>query len=306
MVRECTIREKIGCVGIGLHTGKSIKLEILPAPAGHGITFERTDISNSPVMPARYDSVTRTELATTIGQGDYAIKTIEHLMAAFMGLGIDNARVLVGGPEVPIMDGSAAPFVCMLQDADILKQKALKKFAVVTDKVTVRLGDKWASVSPASTLSLKYVIDFPHPLIGRQTFAADFSTAVFIAELARARTFGFLKDIEALKERRLALGGSLENAVVIDNYNVLNPDGLRYPDEFVRHKALDAIGDLALLGAPLIGHVEIFKGGHALHAELLQALVESGAFHLWAATDRGKPATHGGEVRLPVPEPAWN
>jgi UDP-3-O-[3-hydroxymyristoyl] N-acetylglucosamine deacetylase len=265
MVRECTIREKIGCVGIGLHTGKSIRLEILPAPAGHGITFERTDIKDPLVMPARYDLVTRTELATTIGQGENAIKTIEHLMAAFMGLSIDNARVLVGGPEVPIMDGSAAPFVCMLQESGIIKQKAQKKFAVVTDKVTVRLNDKWATISPASTLSLKYVIDFPHPLIGRQTFAADFSTAVFTEELARARTFGFLKDIEALKERRLALGGSLENAVVIDNYNVLNPGGLRYPDEFVRHKALDAVGDLALLGAPLIGAVEIYKGGHALH-----------------------------------------
>ncbi len=304
MVRECTIREKISYVGIGLHTGKPIKLEIIPAAVGNGITFERTDIAHPEIMPARHDLVTRTELATTIGFGENSIKTIEHLMAAFMGLGIDNARVLVGGPEVPIMDGSAAPFVCMLQEAGIIKQKAQKKFAVVTNKVTVRVGDKWASISPASTLSLKYVIDFPHPLIGKQTFEADFSTAVFTKELARARTFGFLKDIEMLKERGLALGGSLENAVVIDNYAILNSGGLRFPDEFVRHKALDAIGDLALLGAPIIGRVEIYKGGHALHAELLQALVKASAFRMWEATGRAHPSAQGELVRLPALEVA--
>ena len=203
MIRQCTVKEKISCVGTGLHTGKPIKLEILPAPEDNGITFERTDIPNARPLKASFDNVSHTELATTIGSGTESISTIEHLMAAMFSLGINNARILVGGPEVPIMDGSASPFVFMLQKAGSEEQNAQKRFAIINKSVTVRDGDKYATISPSQELVIRYGINFPNPLIGTQNIEIKFSTKSFIRELARARTFGFLKDVEYLKSHGL-------------------------------------------------------------------------------------------------------
>jgi UDP-3-O-[3-hydroxymyristoyl] N-acetylglucosamine deacetylase len=303
MLRQRTLKDKISCFGVGLHSGKRIKLEILPAPADHGISYSRSDVSPHRDIQAHIRNVTETTLATTLASERYAVSTVEHLLAALTGMGIYNARVRVNGPEVPILDGSAAPFVYMISSVGYTEQRRPKHFAVITRPVEFRSGDKMARISPRPHFKVSCYINFNHPLVTEQKFEIDFTTGSFYREIARARTFGFLRDVEALKAKGLAQGGSLENAVVIDDFSVLNEDGLRYPDEFVRHKALDAIGDLALFGMPVIGHLEIYKSGHWLHTQLVRQLVDTpSAYELFEASDEQAPVTSDGRV---IAIPAW-
>ena len=277
MLRQRTIREKVGCEGIGLHSGKQIKLELLPSPEDSGITFTRTDLPRHPEIRPCIEHLQDTTLATTLGvehQGvSVHVGTVEHLLSALMGLGIDNARVLVDGPEIPILDGSAGPFVNMLRQAGVERQRRPKRFMVIKKEVKVRDGNKMARIAPGAGLRITCSLDFDHPLISVSPFRFDFSERSFEREVARARTFGFIEDVEALRQRGLARGGSLDNAIVIDSYRVLNPDGLRFPDEFVRHKLLDALGDIALFGMPVVGRFSSHRGGHALNCRLVRAVL---------------------------------
>jgi UDP-3-O-[3-hydroxymyristoyl] N-acetylglucosamine deacetylase len=273
--RQRTLNNETGCTGIGLHTGKKIKINIKPAPCDTGIRFVRTDLPENPMVEARFDNVFDTTLATTIGLNGCKVSTIEHLMAAFYGLGIDNAVVTLDGPEVPIMDGSSAPFVLLIKSGGIKEQKKLKKFIVVKKPFTVDDGNRSISVYPAKELRINYMIDFQHPLLRNQTFDLSFSGGQFVHEISRARTFGFLRDVQTLKDNGLARGGSLDNAVVIDDFRILNEDGLRYEDEFVRHKILDFIGDLSLVQFPVIGHFVVKKSGHFLNQQMLAKLMQS-------------------------------
>ncbi|MDQ3262344.1 MAG: UDP-3-O-acyl-N-acetylglucosamine deacetylase [Myxococcota bacterium] len=268
-----TLREPIACDGVGLHSGLGVTLRLVPAPADHGIVFVRTDVTPTVSIPALSEFVVDTSLATTLGKDGVKVGTIEHLMAALAGLGIDNVRIEINGPEVPIMDGSAAPFAYLIKTAGIRIQDEAKSFVVIKKPVSVVAGDKEASFSPCDRLRISCTIDFKHPLISDQRYDLDFSDRAFSREISRARTFGFLKDVEKLKQMGLARGGGLENAIVVDEFSILNPDGLRFPDEFVRHKILDALGDVSLFGRPVIGHMKAFKTGHALNQKLVQAVL---------------------------------
>jgi len=241
-----------------------------PAPSNHGIVFIRTDLQSPIAIPARAQFVVDTALATTLGRSGVKVGTVEHVLAALIGLGIDNVRLELDGPEVPIMDGSAAPFAYLIRAAGVRVLDEPKSFLVIKKPVSVVEGGKEASFKPSSRFKIDCTIDFQHPLISDQSFAMEFSDRAFSREIARARTFGFLRDVEMLKKVGLAKGGSLDNAIVVDEFSILNPDGLRFPDEFVRHKVLDAMGDLALFGCPVIGHLTIVKAGHALHHKLVQ------------------------------------
>jgi len=259
--------------GIGLHTGRRVRAAIVPAPVGTGIVFVRTDLGDC-AMPARADHVINTRLNTVIGDGSGAsVSTVEHLMAALAALEVDNAVIELDGPEAPIMDGSAQPFVEMIDHVGVRRQEAPRQYIEVLEEVEVRDGDKRVSLSPASRLEIAFEIAFDSPVIGRQRVDFALDEAVFRAELADCRTFGFLHEVEALRASGLALGGSLENAVVVDGDGVLNPEGLRRPDEFVRHKALDAIGDLYTLGGPILGRFEGVCAGHSLNNALVRALL---------------------------------
>ncbi len=275
MIRQRTLKNVIQATGIGLHTGAKMLLTLRPAPVNSGIQFRRVDLTPAITMPAHANFVGDTCLATTLIRHGHKIATIEHLMAALAGLGIDNAIIELNGPEVPIMDGSAAPFVFLIQSAGIREQEAPKRFIRLRKTVEVRDGDRFARLSPFDGFAVNFTAQFPHPLFpaaGQQAQFA-FSTMGFVKELSRARTFGFLRDIEGLRARGLALGGSLDNALVLDDFRVLNEDGLRYADEFVRHKMLDAIGDLYLLGAMVLGTFTGYKSGHALNVRLVQQLL---------------------------------
>lgn len=272
--RQRTLRNEAGCTGIGLHSGQKVELFIRPAPPDHGIRFVRRDAKVRSIVRACFQNVVDTNLSTSIGFNGYKVSTIEHLMAAFFGLGIDNAIVELSGPEVPIMDGSAAPFVFLLKDAGIVEQKAPKRFIVIQKPFEIRDNGKSVSLRPSRELKITYTIDFSHPLLRNQRYELHFSGRDFIQEISRARTFGFLKDIQTLRSKGLAMGGSLDNAIVIDDFRVLNEDGLRYRDEFVRHKILDFIGDLAILGIPIIGHFVVRKSGHSLNQAVLKRLME--------------------------------
>jgi len=276
--RQRTLREEASCEGIGLHSGEKVSLTIKPAPPDSGISFIRKDLDGNPEIPARFQNVVDTNLSTTIGNNGFTVSTVEHLMAAFFGLGIDNARVEVEGPEVPIMDGSAAPFVFLLKSAGIKEQKKPKRFFVIKKPFHLSDGKKYVSIHPSKELKISYTIDFQHPLLRNQSYELSFSGKDFIQEISRARTFGFLKDINVLRENGLAMGGSLDNAIVIDEFRILNEDGLRYKDEFVRHKILDFIGDLAILGFPVIGHFVIERSGHSLNHALIRKLVKRGKY----------------------------
>jgi len=260
LIRQRTLKNTIRATGIGLHTGKKVYLTLSPAPIDSG---------------AKPLNVHNTELATSLGKDGVRVSTVEHLMAALAGLGIDNCYVDVSADEVPIMDGSAAPFVFLVQSAGILEQGAPKRFTRIRKAVEVREGDKWARFEPFNGFKVKFTIDFDHPVFRSedQSMEVDFSTTSFVREISRARTFGFMRDIEALRKKDLALGGSLENAIVVDDYRVLNEDGLRYRNEFVRHKILDAIGDMYMLGHSLIGSFTGYKSGHALNNKLLRELL---------------------------------
>jgi UDP-3-O-[3-hydroxymyristoyl] N-acetylglucosamine deacetylase len=286
-LNQRTLKTPASCAGVGLHSGARVQMTLRPAPAGSGIVFVRTDTPSPTEIPARAEFVVETAYATSLGLGQVRIGTVEHLLAAFSGLGIDNARVELNGPEVPIMDGSAAPFVYLIRTAGIELQRKFKRFLLVRKTLEVSEGDKRAQISPARQFSIDCTIDFDHPLISDQSLHIDFSDRAFYREVCRARTFGFLRDVEQLKRHGLALGGTLENAIVIDDFNILNPDGLRYSDEFVRHKVLDIVGDLALCGMPVIGHVTSVKSGHALNHRLLKRLMnEPGAAEVVEVRER--------------------
>lgn len=251
-------------------------MQLRPAAPGTGIVFRRVDLPVPVDIPARAVAVTETTLCTTLGHGSVQVATVEHLMAAFAGLGIDNAYVDLNAAEVPIMDGSAGPFVFLIQSAGIEEQEAPKRFIRVLEPIEIRQGDRHVRLTPYEGFRVEVEIDFDHPVFRRHSCkaAVDFSTTAFVREIGRARTFGFLKDIEMLRQRGLTLGASLENSIAIDDYRILNEDGLRYEDEFVRHKMLDAIGDLYLLGQPLIGAYEGYKCGHGINNALVRALLE--------------------------------
>lgn len=275
MIRQRTLKNVIRATGVGLHTGEKIYLTLRPAPVDTGIVFCRVDLDTVVQIPARPENVGDTRLSTTLINGDTRISTVEHLLSAMAGLGIDNAYIDLSAAEVPIMDGSAGPFVFLIQSAGIEEQDAPKRFIRIKRPVEVREGDKIARFEPFDGFKVGFTIEFDHPVFKSNTQHSeiDFSTTSFVKEVSRARTFGFMHEIEQLRERQLALGGSLDNAVVLDEYRVLNEDGLRYRDEFVKHKILDAIGDLYLLGHSLIGAFSGFKSGHALNNKLLRALV---------------------------------
>jgi len=251
-------------------------MTLRPALADTGIVFRRTDLQNAEDIPARADNVGETALGTTLVKGDSKVSTVEHLLSAFAGLGIDNAIVELSAAEVPIMDGSAGPFVFLLQSAGIEEQRAPKRFVRVTQHIRVEDGDKWAEFRPFDGFKVNFEIEFNHPVFKRRSQKAsmDFSTTSFLKEVSRARTFGFMRDLETMRSRNLALGGNLDNAIVLDDFRVLNEDGLRYEDEFVKHKILDAIGDLYLLGHSLIGEFSGHKSGHALNNKLLRTLIK--------------------------------
>ena len=273
MLRQRTLASKINASGVGLHTGKKVSLTLMPADADAGITFVRTDIHSNPIK-ASFDNVNDTRLQTSLSNNEVRISTVEHLLSALAGLGIDNAIIQLDGPEVPIMDGSARPFVFMIQSAGIKEQDAPKKFIKVTKPIEVRQNEKWARIEPFDGFKVAFTIDFNHPAFDNssQSSEIDFSSVSYLSQVSRARTFGFVRDIENLRKNNLALGGSVNNAVVIDDYRVVNDEGVRFQDEFVKHKILDAIGDLYLLGHGLIGAFSAYKSGHHLNNLLLREL----------------------------------
>ncbi|MES9906521.1 MAG: UDP-3-O-acyl-N-acetylglucosamine deacetylase [Sedimenticola sp.] len=275
MIRQRTLKNIIRATGVGLHTGEKVYLTLRPAAVNSGIIFCRTDLEEPVEISACPNNVGDTRLSTTLERGGVKISTVEHLLSAFAGLGIDNAYVDVSAPEVPIMDGSAGPFVFLIQSAGVQEQNTAKRFIRIKRKLVVEEGDKYAAFEPFDGFKVSFGIDFEHPAFVDRAKSAtiDFSSTSFVKEVSRARTFGFLRDIEMLRERELALGGSMDNAIVVDDYRVLNEDGLRYEDEFVKHKILDAIGDLYLLGHSLIGAFSGYKSGHELNNKLLKALL---------------------------------
>ncbi len=275
-MNQRTIAEKISCTGIGLHSGEAVQLTLSPARAGSGIVFVRSDLPTHPEIPARPDCVAATQYATTLGRGRATVGTVEHLLAAVYSLGIDNLRVDVDGPEVPVMDGSSAPFVFLLRSAGLFDQPAPRARLRVQRPLEIRDGERWIRIEPARELRISYAVDYLHPAIGRQALAdLRIDGESFERELCRARTFGFLHEVQTLWKLGLARGGNLDNTVVLDEDRVLNREGLRFADEFVRHKVLDLIGDLALLGMPIEGHVHVERGGHSLHQRLLAELLAS-------------------------------
>jgi UDP-3-O-[3-hydroxymyristoyl] N-acetylglucosamine deacetylase len=274
MLKQRTLKTSIRATGVGLHTGRKVFMTLRPAADNTGIVFRRVDLDPAVDVPADAHIVGETMLGTSLIKDGTRVATVEHLMSAFAGLGVDNAYVDLSAPEVPIMDGSAAPFVFLLQSAGITEQTALKKFIRIRKKVRVEQDDKWAEFTPYDGFKVNFKIDFDHPVFKKhlQSSSIDFSTTSFLREVSRARTFGFLRDIEALRANRLALGGNIDNAIVLDDFRVLNEDGLRYEDEFVRHKILDAIGDLYLIGHGLLGEFTGYKSGHDLNNKLVREL----------------------------------
>jgi len=281
VIRQRTLKNTVGATGVGLHTGLKVSLTLRPAAPDTGIVFRRVDLPDPVDIKANPYAVGDTRLSSCLEQHGVRVSTVEHLMSAFGGLGIDNAYVDVSAPEVPIMDGSAGPLVFLLQSAGIEVQSVPKKFIRILEPVEVRDGDKWVRFAPHAGFKLELSIDFDHPVFDRshQSVCVDFATTSYVKEVSRARTFGFMQDVESMRAQGLALGGSLDNAIVMDDYRVLNNDGLRYSDEFVKHKVLDAIGDLYLLGHPLIGAFSGYKSGHALNNLLLRRLLETE--HAW-------------------------
>jgi UDP-3-O-[3-hydroxymyristoyl] N-acetylglucosamine deacetylase len=275
MLKQRTLKNSIRATGVGLHSGKKVLMVLRPAPANSGIVFRRTDLDEPIDIPAKAGNVSQTTLGTSLTVDGGTVSTVEHLMSALAGLGIDNLVVELSAAEVPIMDGSAGPFVFLLQSAGIEEQNAAKRFVRIKKSVKVEDGDKWARFDPYDGFKVNFEIEFDHPVFKRRSQVAsmDFSTTTFLREVSRARTFGFMRDLEYMRARNLALGGNLDNAIVLDDYRVLNEDGLRYEDEFVKHKILDAIGDLYLLGHSLIGEFSGFKSGHGLNNNLLRTLI---------------------------------
>lgn len=300
MVWQKTLARPITFTGIGLHHGRPATMTIFPAAAETGIRFVREDLAHRRQVPALYTSVLDTSRATTLGDGYAVFSTVEHLLAALRGIGVDNALIQLEGPEVPIMDGSAAPFTEVLLEAGLRPLAAPRAYMVIRRSFEHREGDQWMRVTPGQP-RISYFIDFPHPLIRRQRYSVALDTYSFRREIAPARTFGFLKEVEYLQSQGLALGGSLENALVLNDDGLLNPGGLRFPEEFVRHKILDAMGDLALLGMPLLGRVEVSRGSHDFHLKFIRRLIgQEAAWRLWV------PPTYNREPRRSWSfTPAW-
>ncbi|TDB62255.1 UDP-3-O-acyl-N-acetylglucosamine deacetylase [Photorhabdus khanii] len=292
MIKQRTLKRIVQATGVGLHTGKKVTLTMRPAPANTGVIYRRTDLNPPVDFPADAKSVRDTMLCTClVNEYDVRISTVEHLNAALAGLGIDNIIIEVDAPEIPIMDGSASPFVFLLLDAGIEELNTSKKFLRIKEAVRVQEGDKWAEMTPYNGFSLDFTIDFNHPAIdaSSQRYCLDFSAEAFVRQISRARTFGFMRDIEYLQSKGLCLGGSFDCAIVVDDYRVLNEDGLRFEDEFVRHKMLDAIGDLFMCGYNIIGAFTAFKSGHALNNKLLQAvLAQESAWELITFEDEAE------------------
>lgn len=294
MARQRTIRKEISSSGIGVHSGEQCDIRLLPAPVDTGIVFRRADLTPVVEVPAKARYVNDTQLCTAMSHNGVRVATIEHLMSALAGLGVDNLYVELNSPEIPIMDGSAAPFVYLLQQAGVCEQDAAKRFIRVDEVIEVRDGDKWARLIPFNGYRLDFTISFDHPVFRHRKdhTRLDFSAQSYICNISRARTFGFLRDIEFLQSHGLALGGSLENAVVVDDYRILNEQGLRFDDEFVRHKLLDAIGDLYLLGAPILGWYQGYKSGHDLNNKLCLAVLDAQEKWSW------QYASHDSEVSV--------
>ena len=278
-MKQRTLKQVLSATGIGLHSGKRVTMTLRPAPADTGIVFRRVDLPTPVDFPVTAKAIGDTRMASTLEKDGAKVSTIEHLMSALCGLGVDNAYIDLDAVEVPIMDGSAISFVFLIQQAGLEEQSALKKFIRVKKSVEIREGDgpslKYASLKPYEGFRLRFEIDFAHPAIDQtgQLLEVDFSTMSFTREIARARTFGFTQDVETLRNLGLALGGNLDNAIVMDEYRILNSDGLRYDDEFVKHKILDAIGDLYVIGHPIIGEYQAFRSGHGLNNQLIRALI---------------------------------
>jgi len=292
MLKQRTLKSTIRTTGVGLHTGAKVTLNLRPAQPDTGIVFRRVDLARALDIRALADRVKDARLCSTLEQDGVKVATVEHLMSAFAGLGIDNAYVDINGPEVPIMDGSAAPFVFLIQSAGIEEQAVAKRFIRMRRAVQVSQGEKWARLEPHEGFRLSFSIDFDHPVLERsaQSATVDFAETSYVHEVARARTFGFMQDVESLRSDGLALGGSLENAIVMDEYRVLNADGLRYADEFVKHKLLDAIGDLYLIGHPIVGAFSAHKSGHALNNELVRAVLADADCFEWISYERESEA----------------
>jgi UDP-3-O-[3-hydroxymyristoyl] N-acetylglucosamine deacetylase len=275
MLRQKTLKNIIRATGVGIHTGEKVYMTLRPAPVDTGIVFRRVDLPEPVDIPALAEYVGETTMSSTLVKDGVRIATVEHLCSALSGLGIDNAWIDLSAPEVPIMDGSAGPFVFLLQSAGVEEQGKAKRFHRIRKTVRVEDGDKWAQFDPYDGFKVAFEIDFDHPAIDRNHSGAamDFNSTSYVKEVSRARTFGFVRDIEALRSRNLALGGSMDNAIVLDDYRVLNEDGLRYEDEFVRHKILDAVGDLFLIGGNILGAFSGYKSGHALNNRLVRAVL---------------------------------
>lgn len=303
MIKQRTIKQSVSVTGIGLHKGEKVTMTLRPAPANFGVVYRRVDVEPYVDIPARADAVGDTMLCTCLTNDDgHSISTIEHLSSALAGLGIDNLIVEVDCNELPIMDGSASPFIFLLQTAGIEEQNVAKKFIKVRKKVRVEDGDKWAEFVPFDGFRVDFQIDFDHPVIRqtRQHMVMDFSSESYIDQVSRARTFGFMKDLEFMHANNLALGGSMENAVALDEYRVLNQEGLRYDDEFVKHKILDAVGDIYLGGHSVIGELRAYKSGHGLNNKLLNALLN--------AAEAWEHVSYENEEQMPISYimPGWS
>lgn len=285
MLYQTTLAQSITFDGIGLHSGRDIRMTLRPAEAGRGIVFHRSEGSKTASIEAISANVVDTRLATVLGKNDLSVSTVEHLLGALRALGIDNLHIDINGPEVPVMDGSAAPFISALQNIGIVQQRRERKYLVIRKPFTVVDGDKSVSVTPSRFYRISCEIDFNHPDIGRQQRTMKIDAENFVKEIAGARTFGFLREVEYLKSIGLCRGGSLENAVVLSDEGILNPEGLRWVDEFVRHKILDAVGDFSLAGYPLIGHIHAIKPGHDMNHRFVEALLAAkDCWHLVSAT----------------------
>ncbi len=294
--QQRTLRFEAFTRGVGLHTGCNVSVRLKPAKAGTGILFRRVDLPGRPMIQGRHDRVVDTSLATVIGEGDVRISTVEHLLAALMGEGIDNVVIDVDGPEIPVLDGSAAPFCRLVREAGIRDLGIPRRVYRLTSEIMVSQGDAFIRVRPSERMRIRYVIDFPHPLVGHQSYSWEARSEEFEAEIAGARTFGFLRDVKKLQNMGYALGGSLNNALVFDDTGLINGDGFRYRDECVRHKILDFIGDMALLPHGIVGEFEAYKAGHSLHNRLLHAIMNHRA-----ARTRLVPVTLPMPIVLPSP-----
>ena len=277
MIKQRTIQKSVQTSGVGLHNGEKVTMTLKPAEADQGIVFRRVDQKKSNEIKVSPDAVKDTKMCSAIGQDSSRIATVEHLMSALSAIGIDNIIIELNGPEVPIMDGSSIPFIYLLQTAKLKEQDAAKKFVLINDVIEVKDKDKWARFEPYDGFKIDFTIDFPHPVFDTSTnkVALDFYDESYITEISRARTFGFMQEVEYLRSNGLARGGSLDNAIVLDEYKIINTDGLRYNDEFVRHKILDAVGDLYMLGYSIIGNFKAYKSGHELNNKLLLALLSN-------------------------------